>query len=161
MIISALAGSRIVGVVSAIMGFSSMIIALLDLGASIGVQRFYGMAIGRGDRGALSTYFWTLFTYLSIVYGLASLTTVSLAFTRASVGGIEDSMLLFASIYIALYISQVANSLATSMLKTDVLFVASVLGNVLRFAAGLYIVYIGWGWIGAASAYFVYSLQQL
>lgn len=158
LIISALAGPRIVGVVSAIAGLSSMIVALLDLGTSTGIRRFYGMAIGKGDRRALSTYFWTQLAYLSIVYGTASLTILSLAFAGISVSGLKGSMLLFTSICVVLSISQAAGSLVVSMLRTDVLFAASVMGNVLKFVVGLYLVSMGWGWVGAALGFLCPSL---
>ncbi len=161
MVISAVTGPSVVGIVSAIAGFSSMIAGLVTLGIGTGSQRFYGKAIGEGDEMELSRYFWSSFIYATIAFGGASLLVISSALMGYRISGLSPLMLLFSGVFIAFNASVVANSLLTSLLRTDISLLASIVGNALKFVVGVGLVLIGWGWIGAVIGYICPGIVRL
>ncbi|RLG80995.1 MAG: hypothetical protein DRO40_10320, partial [Thermoprotei archaeon] len=100
MVISATGGPGVVGVVSAVVGFASLIVGLLNLGVGVGSQRFYGLAIGRGDRVGVSRYFWSVFFYALTVYGIVSLCIIYLGLLGYEFSGLSSLMLMFCSVFI-------------------------------------------------------------
>ena len=68
MIISAIAGSEVLGTTSAVIGFSSLIAGVLGLGVAVGLQRFLGMCLGSNDVECLRRYFWSTASFLSLIH---------------------------------------------------------------------------------------------
>ncbi|WFO75986.1 oligosaccharide flippase family protein [Desulfurococcaceae archaeon MEX13E-LK6-19] len=172
MVISVIAGPGVVGVVSAVVSFASLVAGLLNIGIDVGVQRFYGMAIGRNDKIRLSQYFWSAFFYTLLIYCLAFLCIFSLSLLGYGFSGLTPLMLMFSSIFILFNISICINALIISLLRTDIYFLATIVGNILKFIVGTGLVLFGWGWIGAVLGYmcssfvgliigFVFSLKHI
>mgnify|MGYP005646009173 CR=1 FL=1 len=58
-------------------------------------------------------------------------------------------------------VEQVLRTLLISLLRTEVLLIGTLVGNVLRLAVGITLVYAGFGWVGAALGYLLVSLANL
>ena len=160
MIISALAGSEVLGLTSATVGLAGLINGLLSLGIGTGLRRFLGRCIGLGDRGCLSRYLWTTVLFTAIVY----VSTGSLLYVLGSLGyslwSYSPEMLRIASIMVLLGVSQALSAFLVSLLRTDILFFGTIAGNVLKFVVGVGLVYLGFGWVGAAVGYMFIGLTN-
>ncbi len=161
MIISAIGGSEVLGITSAVIGFASIISGFLNLGVPIGVQRFLGRSIGMNDREGLIKYFYTTLSFMLFVYLSASTILFLLSYTGWSLGNISPEMLRVASIIVMLGFTSIINSFLLSFLKTNVLFLCALLGNTLKLGIGIALVLYGWGWIGAVLGYVCVSLAFL
>ena len=160
MIISALAGSEALGLTSATVGLAGLINGLLSLGIGTGLRRFLGQCIGLGDRDCLSRYLWTTVLFTAIVY----VSTGSLLYVLGSLGyslwSYSPDMLRIASFIVLIGVSQALQAFLVSLLRTDILFFGTIAGNVLKFIVGVGLVYLGFGWRGAAIGYMFIGLTN-
>ena len=160
MIISAIAGSETLGLTSATVGLAGLVNGLLSLGIGTGLRRFLGQCIGLGDRDCLSRYLWTTILFTSTVY----VATGSFLYLIGSLGyslwSYTPEMLRIASIIVLLGIYQTLQAFLVSLLRTDIMFLGNVIGNVLRFGVGIGLVYLGFGWVGAAVGYMFVNLTN-
>ncbi len=161
LVISSLAGSEVLGLTSATIGLSALVIGIIALGVPAGVQRFLGREWGRGDLESFRTYFWSTLFHLAASYLVAG--TLLLALGVAGVGFLNfgPEMLKMASVLVLLGFAVGLNSFLVSILRTDVLFVAGLIGNVLKFAVGVGLVYAGFGWVGAVLGYACVNLSNV
>ena len=161
MVISALAGSEVLGFTSATIGLASLINGLLNLGINIGLTRFLGRCIGLRDRDCLVKYLWTTTLFTAIIY----VGTGTILYVLGSLGyhlwSYTPEMLRIASIMVLLGVSQALQAFLVSCLRTDILFYSTIIGNVLKFVIGISLVYCGFGWIGAAIGYAFIGLTNL
>ncbi len=161
MIISALAGSEVLGFTSATIGLASLINGLLNLGINVGLTRFLGQCIGLRDRECLLKYLWSTTLFTVIIY----VATGTILYVLGSLGyhlwSYTPEMLRIASIMVLLGVSQVLQAFLISCLRTDILFYSTIIGNVLKFVIGVGLVYYGFGWIGAAIGYAFIGLTNL
>ena len=153
MVISAIAGSEVIGFTSATVGFASLINGLLALGVGAGLRRFLGYCIGLNDRDCLSRYLWSTVLFTAIVYVVAGSVLLLLGSMGVGFWSYSPSMLCIAGFLVLLGMSQSLQAFLVSLLKTDVLFMGTVVGNVLKFVVGVSLVYLGFGWVGAAIGY--------
>ncbi len=157
LVISILAGSETLGFTSATVGLATLIIGLLSLGIQIGLRRFLGRCIGLGDRECLAKYLWTSVLFTTTIYLVAGFVLHVLGFLGIDLWSYTPEMLRIASIIVLLGVFQVLRAFLVSILRTDVLFLSTIVGNVLKFVIGVGLVYLGFGWVGAAIGYlFVY-----
>ncbi len=161
MVISALAGSEVLGFTSATIGLASLINGLLNLGINIGLTRFLGRCIGLRDRECLLKYLWSTTLFTAIIY----VGTGTILYVLGSLGyhlwSYTPEMLRIASIMVLLGVSQALQAFLVSCLRTDILFYSTIIGNVLKFVIGISLVYYGFGWIGAAIGYAFIGLTNL
>ena len=153
LIISTVAGSRVLGITSVIVGFASLVNAILNMGIGQGTIRFFGKVIWSNDKKRLSEYFWSSFMFMLSVYGLASLAILLLSQSGLTLYNLKSDFLKFASIYILLGIAVVPRSLVVSLLRTDIQFISTLIGGILKFVVGVALVLNGWDWVGAVIGY--------
>ncbi|RLE64957.1 MAG: hypothetical protein DRN53_00385 [Thermoprotei archaeon] len=161
LIISSITGPETIGIVSAIAGLSILVTGILSLGTNMGVQRFLGKAIGKNRRDELSTYFWSSLILTTIVFGIASSVLLVLGLYGYSIINLSPSMLIFSAVLTLAAINLIPISLLQSLLRTDLMFIMSLIGGTLRIATGLTLVFMGWGWVGAAIGYLCPALVNL
>ncbi len=161
MVISALAGSEVLGFTSATIGLASLINGLLNLGINVGLTRFLGRCIGLRDRDCLLKYLWTTTLFTAIIY----IATGTMLHVLGSLGyclwSYTPEMLRIAGIMVLLGVSQALQAFLVSYLRTDILFYSTIIGNILKFVIGITLVYYGFGWIGAAIGYVFIGLTNL
>lgn len=161
MVISYITSASTVGIISAIVGFASLISGILKFGTDASSLRFYGKAIGENNKFKLSKYFWSIFLYFLTIYGSVFVCVFFLAVTGLEIGGLKTHMLMFSSIFILLSITICTNALVISLLRTDVHLLATVIGNALKFSVGITLVLSGYGWIGALIGYMCPNIVRL
>lgn len=161
MVLSSLAGSEVLGLTSATVGLATLFAGILGFGVDTGLRRFLGKCLGAGDSVCLSKYLWsTLFFALGIYF------VAGAGFLLAGASGIgfwsySPEMLMLASVFIFMSVSLVFSAFIVSILRTDVVFLATVIGNVLKFVVGIGLVLLGFGWIGAVIGYMFVGLAHL
>ncbi len=160
-IISAVGGSRIVGLTTATLGFAWMIIGLLAFGVDIGLQRFLGESIGFGREKDVLKYFSSSLLFAISLYLPVSLALIILGLAGCSFGNISSDMLFYSGIIVGLGFLSVFDSLFISFLKTKVLFIAYSVGNIFRLVVGAGLVILGLGWIGAILGCISMSVMSL
>ena len=161
MVISAIAGSEALGLTSATVGLASLINGLLGLGIGVGLRRFLGQCVGLKDRECLSRYFWTAVLFTTIVYVSVSLILYTLGSLGYSLWNYTPEMLRIASLIVLLGIWPSIDALPISLLRTDIVLLGAVIGNIVRFAVGISLVYLGFGWVGAAIGNMLLGLTRL
>ncbi len=150
--ISAIAGPNVLGVVSAVIGLSSMVMNLTSLGIPIGMQRFLGMYVSR--RELFAEFFWS-----STLLLLSIELTVAVALTAMVLMGIpilnfSAPMILVASLMtVVSALGSCITSLLVSLVRTNILTLATFIGNIAKLVLGTTLVLAGFGWVGAAIAY--------
>lgn len=161
MLITVVGGSGVIGVTSAIVGFASLISGLISFGVGVGVQRFLGKYIGENNYGEVARYFWSTTIFMFLIYSCVGMVLYVLGSLGYGLGGVSPIMLQTSSIIVFLGFTLSFNSLLVSYLKTGVVLLSAVIGNVLKFIVGVSLVYYGWGWIGAVLGYVCVSLTGL
>ncbi|RLG88893.1 MAG: hypothetical protein DRO18_00465, partial [Thermoprotei archaeon] len=171
-VISAVAGPGVLGVTSAIVGLASLVAGFASLGVNVGVQRFLGYYLGRSDREGLRRCFWSVFFFSLAVFGCASSILLFLSLFNFHFHGFSSGMVLFSSVIVFLSTNVVFVAFLLSALRTRVIFLANLIGNVLRVLVGVSLVLLGFGWVGSTLGYvmvyltvfvvgFIYTLRFL
>ena len=153
MVISAVGGAEIVGLTSATVALAGVVTSTLSLGESVGVRRFMGVYIGRGDREGVAKYFWTIAVFRVITFIPVGLVMMGLSLLGLSFGSLGGDMLFYGGIIVLLGSITVFDDLLASHLETKPIFIGSVVGNVVKLFLGIGLVSMGWGWVGAVVGY--------
>ncbi len=161
LVISVIAGSEVLGTTSAVVGFSTLVAGVLSLGVGVGLQRFLGVCLGRGDSSCLREYFWSAALFSVMTYVLAGAALTSAGFLGVGLGNVTPEMLVVAGFITSLGFVATLNALLISYLRTDLLFMATLAGNFLKLAVGIGLVRLGFGWVGASVGYLCVSLALL
>jgi len=159
--VSIIAGSDILGVTSAVISMYVLISSFTCLGINYGLQRFLGYYSGRGDNVSLRKCFWSIF-YISIfLYGIASFTIYILSYSGYRLPNFTDDMMRITSLIIIFGISTVFQALFIGLVKTHLLLLSNLIGNILRFVVGIYLILMGWSWLGATIGYMLVPLTLI
>ena len=161
MVISAIAGSEVLGTTSAVVGFSSLVAGVLSLGAAVGLQRYLGVCLGKDDVGCLRRYFWSTALFAVLSYALAGTALALVGFSGIRLGSVTPTMLEVAGLMTSLGFVGALNALLISYLRTDLLFMGALAGNSLKLAVGIGLVRLGLGWVGASVGYLCVNLAML
>ncbi len=160
LVISIIAGAEVLGITSAVVGLANLIAGIINLGVWAGCQRFFGLHLGRGDMEGLKVYFWSSAMFTFLVHSSASSVLSALGLLGVNLGALMGGMLSLAGLILFFQAFIPFQSLLVSLLKTDVIFYANVTGNVLRFVAGVALVALGLGWLGAGLGYVVLGMAS-
>lgn len=157
LIITKVAGSEILGLTSATIGLATLVSGLIDLGVLAGVQRFLGKWWVR-DRGEFAEYLWSTFL-LKLAVNLA----VGSALLLIGVAGVSIShytprMFELAGVLVILSTLGLFGSYFSSILRTDILFISSLVGNTAKILAGLLLVWMGYGFTGAVAGFILLNI---
>lgn len=154
-VISAVGGVEIVGLTSATVALAGVVMGVLSLGEGVGVRRFVGVCVGRGDREGVARYFWSVALFRFITYVLVGLMMMAFSLFGLVSRYLNGGMLFYAGVMVVLGSVVIFDDLLASHLETKPIFIGSVVGNVVRLPLGVGLVLLGWGWVGAVIGYIV------
>jgi len=162
MVISRLGGGEIVGILSVIVGLSSLVGGIINLGVNVGLSRFTGYCLGRRDDGkkCASEYLWTASLFSMIVYGIGSASILAVGYLFPGIYGYSRSMMLFAAIFNFIGFLGSFSSFLQSALRTRMFFNSVVISITVKFVLGIALFKLGYGWKGVAVGYMMNSLLQ-
>lgn len=150
LLISWIAGSAILGLTSVTVGFAALINGVISLGIGMGLRHFLGHCLGEGDIGCFRRYLWTGLTFSLITYSTASAALAIAGAVGLGVAGLTPDMVRMASILVLLDgVSTITQSGVVSTLRTEVVMVATLAGNVAKLVVGVLLVKAGLGFVGA------------
>ena len=159
LIVSILAGPSPLGITSAIIGLASLVVAALNLGVNVALQRFIGVCEGRGDVECRRRYFWSSTAYGLTVYSSAAFIVLALALLGRGLSNFTPLMLEFVSVLILVMgLSQILWFYMIARLRTKLLFEAATVSNILKIVVGSLAVYLGFDWVGAVTGYLLMSV---
>lgn len=162
LIISRLGGGEIVGILSVIVGLSSLVGGIINLGVNTGLSRFTGFCLGRGEnpRECASEYLWTASIFSLLIYGIGSASILAIGYLFPGAYGYSRSMMLFAAIFNLIGFMGSFSSFLQSALHTKKFFISVVVSVAVKFVVGIALFKIGFGWKGVAIGYMMNSLLQ-
>ena len=159
--VSALGGAEFLGYASTAVGLSSMLVGLGSLGVEVGVQKFVGEALGRGDTDTLTEYAWSSFFFALTAYLGVAVTAWALSAACPSLLGLPSDIVMVASILTVLSAGTVLGGALAASLHAHVMTLSALVGNVARLTVGLSLLVLGMGWVGVALGYAVNSAVAL
>ncbi len=152
-ILSRIGGSSLLGLTSSVIGFSSIINGFLSLGLPTSLRKFLGREYLGGSIERAGRYYWSTLWFSVILH----VTTGSILYTLGCMGyGIESftpEMLVASSILVLFGYTLLMQSYTAAVLKTEIAFLATLIGNILKLFTGAYLVLAGYGWFGAVVGY--------
>ncbi len=157
--ITRIGGAAILGYTSAVLGLSSLAIGLTGLGISVGMRRFLGAH--QGDREELRRFLWSSLAVLAAARIPAALALLAMFLAGVRLLRFSPPMLGVASLLVALSVGECFSSLLVSTFRTDVLALATLLGNLAKLGLGVALVELGYGWVGASAAYATASASMI
>lgn len=159
LVISVTAGPVILGYTSAIIGLFSIISGVLNFGLGTSIRRYLGAC--RGERKCILEYLWSGAWFLTIIYSISGSILILLGLTGFVFGNYTVEMILFTGFLVILGVSQYIIAVLVGLVKTRILFISNVIGNMLRFSIGVLLVFAGFEWIGASIGYALLFLSQI
>ncbi|MEM0047237.1 MAG: oligosaccharide flippase family protein [Fervidicoccaceae archaeon] len=162
MIISRLGGGEIVGILSVVVGLSSLVGGLVNLGINTGLSRFTGYCLGidENPRKCATEYLWTASIFSLLVYTMGSLTILAIGYFFPGAYGYSRSMMLFAAIFNLFSFLGSFSSFLQSALQTKRIFLSVIISVAIKFILGISLFELGFGWKGVAVGYMMNSLLQ-
>jgi O-antigen/teichoic acid export membrane protein len=154
-------GPEIVGIASAVISLSSLVSGIAILGLPTGTKRFLGREFGHNNTKKLNRYFWSSLATTLTLSLVATLIIWILPLLHIPVLGFSDDMLFFTGVIVLLSFSTIIGSLFMSTTKTDSWAVSTVISAILKLGIGVYLVYLGFGWVGALEGVIISSLFYL
>ncbi len=161
LLISRTAGKEVLGSTSAIVGMATLVIGLLSFGVGIGLQRYLGEHLAKGEKERARAYFWSVLIFNMLLYLSTGLLLVLAGSLGFSLGSYTPKMLVLAGILVAMGFTQPFMALYYSELRTNLHLFASMMGNVLRVVMGVMLVLLGFGWVGATLGYLMFNLSYI
>nr|MDO8100875.1 polysaccharide biosynthesis C-terminal domain-containing protein [Candidatus Njordarchaeota archaeon] len=160
-LVSFYSGVGIVGIASSVVTLSSLVTGIVSLDLPTGVQRFLGRELGHNNMKKLNRYFWSSLMATLTLCLLSALIIWIVAFLQIPVLGFSDAMLFFTGVIVLLSFQTVFASLFVSITRTESWAFSTVISAVVRVGLGVYLVYVGLGWVGALTGVIVASIFQL
>jgi len=160
-VISALAGSKAVGVASSVMGLASILSNAVNMGMPESIKRYIGKSLGERDERSLREFFWSAFSYMVFSLAGVSILVFILSLTGRTIYGLQPSMLIFVSILISLSFSAFFVGFLTACLETQYITYSSIISNLSRLCVGVTLVVLGLQWVGATLGLVIGSAANL
>jgi O-antigen/teichoic acid export membrane protein len=150
-LISIFGGAGVVGIASSVYSLSALVSGIATLGVPVGVQRFLGRDFSQKNIKSLNTYFWTALIFTLVICLIPGIAIWGIALLNIPLMGFSTSMLFFAGIMTCLSFYGVITALFSSIIRTEYVAISTVLSAVLQVSSGVFLVYLGFGWLGAAT----------
>jgi O-antigen/teichoic acid export membrane protein len=162
MIISRLGGGEVVGILSVIVGLSSLVGGIINLGVNTGLSKFTGFCLGREEdsKKCASEYLWTASIFSLFLNGIGSMFILAVGYFFPGSFGYSKSMLLFSAIFNLIGFLGSFSSFLQSALQTKRFFVSVITSVIVKFIVGIALFELGFGWKGVAVGYMMNSLLQ-
>ncbi len=153
LVISRIAGPKILGLTTAVIGLASLFNGIISFGIGIALQRFVGECRGKHDDLCETKFFWGGFTISYSVYTITGLLLLVAGLLGKSFLGYSSSMLEAAGIIVLLGIWNIIYSYFIGLLETKTIFITVLAGSIAKITTGISLVYLGYGWAGALIGY--------
>lgn len=153
-IMSRITPPQALGITSAIIGVAQVAVGLLSLGMADSFRRMLGESIGRGDEESLARYYWTGFSLLLFLH--LAVSSLFLVAGLVGYGFSKFAPLQLAAIgllVLVMWPTIPVTSLFTALIRTEKIFLASLLGLVAKLAGGIILVFLGYEWLGVYGGY--------
>ncbi|MCD6484117.1 MAG: hypothetical protein J7L47_03285, partial [Candidatus Odinarchaeota archaeon] len=149
-LIGTVGGPSIIGFASATISLAAIIMTTISLGIPVGIQRFLGKAFGENNFADLKKYFVSAFF---LVFVVSSIVVSALFLVKSYFSlllNIDDIYIILAGVLVFLNgLNTTLKSLFISILKIDKIFYIDATATIARLIGGLYLVFLGFGGIGA------------
>lgn len=163
-IMSSLLGAEVVGYAAAVLNLALVVSYVANLGVNVGVNRYVGEAMGRRDTDLASSYFWSAFTYLAVIYAVAALATWLLA----PMIGLTQYLAVAAAIVAATGLISIAEAYAAAVYRGVWKIQSVILSHVVRFFVSVMLLDLGLiavvvgnvAWHVANSVFFVWRVHK-
>jgi O-antigen/teichoic acid export membrane protein len=159
-LVSFYGGVEVVGITSSIITLTSLVSGIALLGLPTGVSRFLGREFGHNNTKEVNRYFWSSLAATLTLCVLSATIIWVVAFLHIPISRFSDSMLFFAGVIVLLNFSSAMGSLFVSTTRTGSWALSSVISAAVRVGLGIYLVYLGFGWVGAIVGGIVALLLQ-
>ena len=153
LLISRLAGPRILGLTTATIGLAALVTGVMSFGITFALQRFVGECRGKNDHRCESEYFWGAFLVSVVTYigtGLALLLT---GLMGESFSNYSPVMLETTGVIVLLGHWNLVYSYVVATLETKLVFTAALIGSTIKIINGTILVILGFGWLGVVAGY--------
>ncbi len=157
LIISVISGPSVIGYVSATSSMALLIASILSLGLPRGMVKWVGEYSDKNPERA-KIYFWTSLSFLFLMYLLPSLAILYLGLSGHTFFNYEPTSLIFVSILLLISLSGIFASMFVALMRTFPYFVAVVIGNLAKLSVGIFLLFLGLGWVGALIGYMMSGL---
>lgn len=153
-IITKLAGAAMLGTVSAMSSFAILLYTFTALGIPLGAMRLMGKANAQGQSREFSAIFNTSLIVLVTSSILGTILVIVLRDYLYTLTDLTTTYLYMACIIAILTgISSAFRSVFICVRRTLVIPLSVVLGGLVRIGAGIVLVWLGWGTLGASIGY--------
>ena len=161
MIISAIGGSTVLGITTAIVGFSSMITSILGLGIFVGIQRYIGLFLGEKNYEKIRVYFWTSLYFRTIINVTIGTILIILSQYNIMLFNLKPEMLRIAGLIVLINSFTIFTTVPLSFIDTKINFLSNTVSQLTKFVTGITLVYLGFGWIGAVTGSIMYATLNI
>ena len=158
MILSSIAGTKIVGTTSVSIGLALLLGATAGLGTITGLQRYLGIAFSHKSNREASEYFWSTFVVIGAIYSGVIIILITLALNNISIGAITPRILYISSIILATYLLYYTQILLISKLETVKVLISTIAANTVKFLVGIMLTLYLKTWVGAALGFIAYYI---
>ncbi|MEM4439693.1 MAG: oligosaccharide flippase family protein [Pyrobaculum sp.] len=143
LVMSSVVGAEAMGLAAVVISIGTLAITIASFGVNTGLLRYGGEALGRGDESKALSYFWSAVSFLATTHSIAAMAAILFSPLGA----------LFIAATILLRVASAFEFYIMAMYRTEVLFVAAVVGGIAKLTAGFAMA--GWGWVGVLFGYVV------
>ena len=161
MIISAIGGSTVLGITTAIVGFSSMITSILGLGIFVGIQRYIGLFLGEKNYERIRVYFWTSLYFRTIINVTIGTVLILLSQYNIVLFNLKPEMLRIAGLIVLINSFTIFTAVPLSFIDTKINFISNISSQLTKFIIGIALVYLGFDWIGAVTGSIANTLMNI
>jgi len=119
--VSALGGAEFLGYASTAVALSSLLVGLGSLGVEIGVQKFVGETLGRGDRDSFTTYTWSSFLFALATYSGVAAAAWAVSAVCPSLLGLPSDLVAAASVLTVLSAGIILRSVLVASLRAHLM----------------------------------------
>ena len=152
-LISRLAGPRILGLTTATIGLAALVTGVMSFGITFALQRFVGECRGKKDRRCESEYFWGSFLVSFVTYIGTGLALFLTGFMGKGFSSYSPVMLETTGVIVLLGLWNLVYSYVVATLETKLLFTATLVGSIAKIITGTLLVVMGFGWLGVVAGY--------
>ena len=151
----------VVGSVSAILSFESLVVNVFSLGVPIGMRRFIGASWGRHEPDKIARYFSTSIAFTAAINIPAFIVILAASILDISVLNLGHLEFFSIAILMALdFWPSIFASLFIAILKTRVTTVSNTMSSVIKILVGVTLLQMGFGLAGIIISMIAASLTR-
>ncbi|MHA1712460.1 MAG: oligosaccharide flippase family protein [Candidatus Ranarchaeia archaeon] len=159
LIISYIGSPEIVGSTTSAISLSLLLRTLVALEIYTGLKRFVGRCLGKKQVNSLRQYYGSSNNFSALLVSAMGVSVILSRTWISQLTAINETLVSLAGALIIIEgIGLVPRSLLVSTAKTNWLLGADLIANTMRLSLGVFLVFLGWGDIGAITGFLVAGL---